>query len=72
MGAVDGKGLGDTLVRYKEGDCVYVVSWDAGGIIVEDCDTGYWVRGNNFSDFIADHDVEGAVLGRIGATDGRA
>jgi hypothetical protein len=61
------------LERFRPGDTVFVVSWDAGAVVMEDCDTGYYVRGlEGARGFVTDHDVEGVTDGRIGVAVGSA
>lgn len=56
--------------RFSAGDVVFVVSWDCGGTVLEDCDTGYFVQGESLCDFVSDIDVEGvAAYGSIGDAD---
>ena len=58
------------MKRFEPGDTVYVVSWDAGAEVMEDCDTGYYVRSGDARGFVTDHDVEGVTLGGIGVAVG--
>jgi hypothetical protein len=57
------------LKRFDTGDSVFVVSWDCGGTVLEDCETGYYVQGENLCDFVSDIDVEGVASARIGDAD---
>lgn len=54
------------MTRFKEGAHVFVSSWDEAGVVVEDCDTGYYVRGLTKRDFVSDEDLEGVAHGNIG------